>query len=123
MSGADRSRRIATLNDQLRARVGLPCLNGRGAPRGLAVITRGIVELPPGNIAAICSRVRAFSEFDEHNDPYGEHDFGAFGVLGVGKVYWKIDVYADETCQWGAEHPDDPERSFRVITIMLAEEY
>jgi hypothetical protein len=123
MSAVSTTRRIAELNDQLRARVGLPCLNGRGAPRGLAVITRGIVELPPGSIAAICSRVRAFSEFDEHNDPYGEHDFGAFDVIGVGRVFFKIDVYADETCQDGSEHPDDPEHSFRVITIMLAEEY
>ena len=117
------SKRIAALNDQLRARVGLPCLNGRGAPKGLAVITRGIIALPFERQCEILIRVRMFDAFTPDNDPYGEHDFGAIDVIGVGRVFWKIDTYADSSCRFGSEDPSDPERSFRVITIMLAEEY
>jgi len=67
--------------------------------------------------------VTQFEDFSEDNDPYGEHDFGAFDHPEAGKVFWKIDCYADSACEWGSEHPHDPERSYRVLTIMLASEY
>lgn len=108
---------IASLNDQFRlslAQVLVP---------GVTLLTHGIDCLSPAVRAEIWNAVREFSDFTEDNDPYGEHDFGSFDHPEAGKVFWKIDVFADSQCQWGAEHPDDPARSFRVLTVMLAEEY
>ena len=123
MSASSNAKRIAELNDQLRARAGLPVANGAGIPQGLIVLTRGIVELAPERQCEIFAMVRSFDRFTEDNDPFGEHDFGSFVVLGVGKVFWKIDYYADRSCAFGSEDPADPDRSFRVLTIMLASEY
>src|SRR5258708_31094655 len=39
------------------------------------------------------------------------------------RIFWKIDYYADEAMEFGADEPADPNRSFRVMTIMLAAEY
>jgi len=124
VSAPSNARRIAELNDQLRARAGLPSLNGSGGPTlGLIVLTRGVIELPGERIVGICHDVRTFSDFTPDNDPHNERDFGSFDAIGVGKVFWKIDYYADASCRWGSEDPADPDASFRVLTIMLAEEY
>lgn len=66
--------------------------------------------------------MREFSEFSEDNDPYGEHDFGAFDIEGAGKIFWKIDYY-NRTMDGGSDDPDDPGKTTRVLTIMLASEY
>jgi Protein of unknown function (DUF3768) len=62
-----------------------------------------------------------FDAFNADNDPYGEHDFGAFELDGE-EVYRKID-YLERGTQFGAENPADDTRSCWIITIMLAEEY
>jgi hypothetical protein len=54
-------------------------------------------------------------------DPYGEHDFGNFEVAGQ-KFFFKIDYY-DPNLEFGSEDPGDPQKTTRVLTIMLAEEY
>ena len=117
MSG-ENAKRIAELNDQLRTALGLLT----GVP-GMMVMTRGIAALPDLAKIEVLKQVRDFSAFTEDNEPHGEHDFGAFDHTVAGKVFWKIDYYADKTCQWGSEAPEDPERSYRVLTIMLASEY
>ena len=61
------------------------------------------------------------NDFNEDNDPYGEHDFGAIDHNGQ-KIYWKIDYY-DSDLKYGSENPADPCQTARVITIMLANEY
>jgi hypothetical protein len=66
-------------------------------------------------------QVTKFSEFTADNDPYDEHDFGSFDLLGR-KFFWKIDYY-DKDLQYGSEDPSDPERTTRVLTLMLAGEY
>jgi hypothetical protein len=103
---------ILELNDMLRTTF----LNGR------VVVTEGISALPDQVREEIITKVRAFDDFSEDNDPYGEHDFGAFEQKGVGKIFWKIDYY-DSTLKWGSENPADPKVTCRVLTIMLAEEY
>lgn len=108
---------IAELNDRFRKdgpRSGIP---------GQQFATRGISALPMEAQLLIWAKVRAFTDFTEDNDPYGEHDFGAFEVPGAGRIFWKLDYYADSSMQWGSEAPHDPVRSFRVLTIMLASEY
>jgi hypothetical protein len=90
---------------------------------GRLVQTQGISALPEPVQSAIREKVERYGDFNPDNDPYGERDFGAFDVRGVGKIFWKIDYYADASCSFGAENPADPARSYRVLTIMLASEY
>lgn len=66
-------------------------------------------------------RVATFCEFNEDNDPKHEHDFGSFTVSGR-KFFWKIDAY-DAEMRFGSPDPADPDKTMRVLTIMLAEEY
>jgi hypothetical protein len=100
---------IRALNDQFRTQL-------RG---GRLVMTRGIAGRPDAR--QILTRVVCFNDFNADNDPYNEHDFGAFDHAGE-KIFWKIDCY-DRDLQYGSEDPSDPERTTRVLTIMLAEEY
>jgi hypothetical protein len=100
--------RIRVLNDNFRSTfIG-----------GQVVMTAGVDELPLDAKAKILLMVRAFSEFSEDNDPYGEHDFGSFEVAGE-KFFWKIDLYEDPT----VKDSDGEPLVNRVLTIMLAEEY
>ncbi len=80
--------------------------------------TRGIVELTTST-ADIVARVRDFADFTQDNDPYGEHDFSSFEILGI-KVFWKIDYYDQSLGYWC--DPLDP-KCRRQLTIMRAEEY
>jgi hypothetical protein len=49
-----------------------------------------------------------------------EHDFGSIEVAGE-TIFWKIDYHGSDMAS-GSEDPADPERTTRVLTIMLAEE-
>jgi len=118
----DRSAAIAALNDRFRATLHIPQFGAQQVP-GRAVMTQGIAALDPFTQIEIVAAVRAFDAFTEGNDPYGEHDFGAFDHPVAGKVFWKIDYYDDAECRWGTEAPEDPALSYRVLTIMLAEEW
>ncbi|MGC2857815.1 DUF3768 domain-containing protein [Novispirillum sp. DQ9] len=111
MTDADRVARLRQLNDAFRQTfVG-----------GMVVITVGVQALGPRAVTAILHQVRTFNAFTADNDPYGEHDFGAFDA-GQERVLWKIDYY-DASGIAGSEHPEDPEATTRVLTIMLAEEW
>ena len=59
-------------------------------------------------------------DFPIGNDPYGEHDFGVIEAIDLPKVYWKIDYYEDESMNYGTE---DKINCYRVLVIMLADEY
>lgn len=91
---------------------------------GRIVITRGIAYLEEAQQQAIFAKVRDFDSFTEDNDPYGEHDFGSITHAG-NKVFWKIDYYAAgfPHIEEGSEDPANPQKTCRVLTIMLAEEY
>ena len=74
------------------------------------VVTRGIANLPAEEQAQIIQKVKDFNNFNEENNPYGEHDFGSF-MHNDRKIFWKIDDYA------GSE-------GFNlVLTVMFADEY
>ena len=74
----------------------------------------------------IAEQVLKFDTFERDNDPYGEHDFGAFEFDGH-NIFWKIDYYDRASFhsrrELGSEDPSDPARTLRVLTIMLANEY
>ena len=64
-----------------------------------------------------------FDVFEPENDPDGCHDFGAVDIRGQ-KVFWKIDLYeADSDFRYGAEAPDNPATTMRVLTIMMASDW
>ncbi len=88
---------------------------------GRVFMTAGVTALPDMVKAAAMLAVTAFNEFDADNDPYAEHDFGAF-ELCQRHFFWKIDYY-DPSLEAGSEDPADPTKTLRVLTIMLAEEY
>ena len=103
--------KIALLNDAFRSTF-------RG---GKIMMTSGVDELPNCVKAEALVQVAVFSEFTADNDPHDEHDFGSFDLVGR-KFFWKIDYY-DKDLQNGSEDPSDPERTMRVLTLMLAAEY
>ena len=72
-------------------------------------------------ILKIDQAIAAFDAFTADNDPYGEHDFGAFEV-GNDRLFWKIDYY-DLSLTGHSPDAADPSVTTRVLTIMLAEEY
>ena len=88
---------------------------------GRLLVTAGVQSLGADFTLAALAAVRSFSTFTQDNDPYGEHDFGAIEVAGR-RVLFKIDAY-DQALQYGSEDPALPEKTVRVLTIMLAEEY
>lgn len=83
--------RIALLNDDFRRHF-------RG---GKIMMTPGVEALPDCVKAEALVQVANFSGFTEDNDPYDEHDFGSFNLLGR-RFLWKIDYY-DKECEFGAD--------------------
>jgi hypothetical protein len=104
--------RIRALNDEAR----------RYLPDGRLVISHGIASLAAEDQSAILERVRVFDAFSADDDPYGEHDFGAFDCA-CERVFWKIDYYDRDGEEYGSPDPSDPSLTTRVLTIMLAGEY
>lgn len=115
---------IADLNDRFR--------RGENGVAGRMMLTKGVVHLAAehdvgegddqsSGVERVLAMVRAFDTFDRDNDPYGEHDFGAFTFEGE-TLYFKFDYYTLDM-MGGTNDPTDPENTLRVLTIMLASEY
>jgi hypothetical protein len=107
----EKSRRIRVLNDNFR----FTFIGGQ------VVMSAGVADLPMGVRAQVVVKVQNFADFNENNDPYGEHDFGSFELAGE-TFFWKIDYY-DRDLTSGSEDPADPNKTTRVLTVMLADEY
>ena len=73
---------IRKLNDQFRQSL-------RG---GVLVMTAGVIALGQDRQLKILEAVAKFDTFDQDNDPYGEHDFGALEVEGE-RLFFKVDYY------------------------------
>jgi hypothetical protein len=104
-------RRIRELNDAFR----------KTFSGGKIMMTPGVDALPDMVKADALHKVAAFEDFTDDNDPHGEHDFGSFELVNR-KFYWKIDYY-DRDLKFGSDDPTDPEKTTRVLTVMLSEEY
>ena len=116
---------IRRLNDAARSHPGTA---------SIANVTLGFQSLPDADRFAALAAIVGFSRFDEDNDPYGEHDFGAVYRLDTGiwtqerprdektisqTVFWKVDLYEDPD----VKSANDPPAITRVITIMLPSDY
>ena len=89
--------------------------------QGTLILTQGIRSNTKEDLEAIITKVRTFDNFDENNDPYNEHDFGAFDYKGR-RIFWKIDYY-DQEFLYLSPDVSNPRVTNRVLTIMDAEEY
>ena len=103
--------KIRRLNDQLRK-------TGAG---GHVLMTRALNEMGDGFVQSAITAMREFDAFTTENDPYGEHDFGQI-VISQETVFWKIDYY-DQTMEYASEDASDPNKTKRVLTLMLASDY
>ena len=88
---------------------------------GRFVMTASVAALPPHLQARAIDAMRTFSNFNEDNDPYGEHDCATFEVDGQ-RFMFKIDYY-DENMEYGSEDPADPHKTTRVLTLLLPSDY
>ena len=113
---------IAAQNDAFRR---LACL-GIAPDRpiqGRLHVTRSLMEAGEDFMAKAVTATGAFDTFAPENDPAGWHDFGSVTIRGE-TVFWKIDLYeADSDFRYGAETPDNPETTMRVLTIMMARDW
>ena len=108
---AEKTARIRQLNDEFRT-------TGQG---GLVMMTHGVQQLGVVHQSQIMRAIRCLDAFNEDNDPYGEHDFGAIDAVGL-RLFWKIDYY-DVDMEMGSTDPTDPRVTCRLMTLMLPEEY
>ena len=113
---------IAAQNDAFRKLACLGVSPDQQIP-GRVHVTRALIEAGDGFVAEAVQAVGAFASFAPDNDPEGWHDFGAVEIRGQ-SVFWKIDLYeADSDFRYGAETPDDPATTMRVLTIMMAQDW
>ena len=115
---SERAEKIAALNDALRKDPGNPALC-------LTTMTRGVAALGPAFWVKVIAKLASLEpkDFPKGDDPYGERDFIVFEVADE-KLYGKIDYFAKGSDYMaGAETPENPETTDRVLTVMLREEY
>ncbi|WP_170328922.1 DUF3768 domain-containing protein [Ruegeria arenilitoris] len=89
--------------------------------QGQVFVTPGVSGEGMEFQTAVLKAVATDDQFDEGNDPYGDHTFGSVTVSGQ-KLFWKIDLY-DADYKYGSDHPFDPAVTRRVLTIMRPSEY
>ena len=109
----NRSETIAFYNDAFR--------KSPTQQMGRLMMTRGVADMEVLDRLKVMALVQDFGDFTPDNDPYGEHDFGAFEYKGD-KFFWKIDYY-DMNYEYGSPEPANAELTRRVLTVMFAHEY
>ena len=110
---ARQHKRIAFLNDVLRRSLGV--IGGR------MVMTRSVAMLSDDERLAILRALATFDDFDEDNDPHGEHDCARFTAAGHACLF-RVDYY-DNDMRYASDDPADEAQTKRVLTLMLAEDY
>ncbi|MCW6053252.1 DUF3768 domain-containing protein [Lyngbya sp. CCAP 1446/10] len=109
--------RIARLNDQLR----------QGDTKiGEIRITQAVKALIPEQQQKLLQLLRDFNSFEAGNNPYGERDFLSI-QLDSKSYFFKIDYFDKkawlENQEIGSECPEDPDKTWRVATLMQSNEY
>lgn len=113
---------------QLRNDIFRKAVLSRPQKHGKVCFTQGVNGLPTDVLQQVIKAIKTQSDFPVGNDPHKEHDFGVVEIEGQPKVYWKIDYFQDSRCdmpddeEWG-EDASDFLTAYRLMTVMLAEEY
>ena len=110
-AGGSQSDAIRALNDAFR----------RTFKGGIVVLSDGIIALGAKRQHAILAAVQAFDDFNEADDPWGEHDMAAVMVDGE-RIFFKFDYYDPIRAEY-SDDPADPAKTERVLTIMFGREY
>ncbi|WP_298987440.1 DUF3768 domain-containing protein [uncultured Roseibium sp.] len=116
-NSGDESAKIAALNDRFRQTHSTE----DDEIKGEWMIGDDINALPAPTKAAIKRKVAEFADFED----CPLHDCGAFPHISKNKVHsviWQIGMFTDETKTALAEHPADPQRSYRVIVVTLSDD-
>ncbi|MDO5757324.1 MAG: DUF3768 domain-containing protein [Rhodobacterales bacterium] len=116
--------KVAAQNDAFRRNACLAIPYGTGDPvlRGRMVMTRSVSAEGSEFVQTCVDAIGRLDHFPEDNDPDGFHDFGSVEVQGTA-VWFKIDAYDDENMAFGSDAPDDPARTWRVLTILLPSDW
>ena len=113
----DESGQIAALNDRFRQTQ----TTDDDEIKGEWIMGDDIDALPVPTKAAIKRRIVEYTDFDAR--PL--HDRGAFDYESKGTVYpviWMLKVYDDASKMTEAEHPGDPDRSYRVMLVTVSDQ-
>ncbi len=114
------SEKVAKLNDAFRQELDNPFVAVN--PRNQVKTTQGIWDcFDNEEIGSIFQDIRKFDNFNNENNPYKERDFGSLKRKGR-TIFWKIDYY-DNDMKYHSLDNTDPEKTKRVLTVMLASEY
>lgn len=111
MKTSNPAARIRELNDAFR----------KTLAGGKMVMTASVAALPEMVKASALATLAEFNDFTPENDLHGEHDFISLEHCNR-TLFWKCDYYNIEIDR-GSEDPTDPEKTIRVGTLMLAEDY
>jgi len=101
---------IARLNDQLRT-------TGTG---GTIMITQNVKRITGFDAAVLTKTLAEYSHFDADNEHH-ERDFGAMTLWGWDLLF-KVDYYCP-SLKFASEDPADPQKTHRVLTVMLASDW
>ena len=114
---------ITHYNDLIRKSLAFPefriTLDKAGC-RFHVVLTQGVRHTVEDMFDLFC-KIALFNDFNENNDPYGEHDFLIVQHENEA-IYAKFDYY-DRLLEYASPDPADLSKTCRVLTIMLAAEY
>lgn len=113
MTDDEKTARIRELNDELRT---------LGTGKNIRAVMAGSLAHDTEEFQAAATRaMRNFTDFNLGDDPYGQHDFGAFNVEGK-RMMFKIDYFSlDE--ENASDHPEDPNVTIRVLSLFYADDY
>ncbi|MBN9555696.1 MAG: DUF3768 domain-containing protein [Alphaproteobacteria bacterium] len=121
----DRTARTRRLNDMTRSQPEIANASLVMTQGVAALLISGDDDNPPkpdaSRSATLRATLAAFNHWPKGNDPYEEHDFGAFDLFGE-KLFFKIDYYHPDHDTL-APVPSSIELCRRVLIIMLADEY
>ena len=113
---------VADHNDQFRRR---KCLGAKTTVQlqGLIVMTHALAAMDPLFVHQARITIGRLHVFEADNDPDGFHDFGSVEIDGQ-KVWFKVDMYETGSGKrYGAERPDNPVMTERVMTLMLPSDW
>ncbi len=109
--------KIARLNDRLRQ---------GDTQLGEIRITRTVKALPHEQQQKLLQLVREFNSFESDNNPYGERDFLTL-KLDQQNYFFKIDYFDRQAWlnnrEVASASPEDPDRTWRVATLMHSDDY
>jgi hypothetical protein len=123
----DQCARIAALNDQARAAIGIDCT---------LAATSGFLKLSEGDQECVRALVQSYDAWNIGIDIYDERDFGIVFQLAdgrwttdtpdgsgwLGAVFWKIN-YFDKAFDHPSKRPWDQDVTARILTLMRPDEY